>query len=221
MEGYLLAQKGDEEALAELVRRHMPLVHALSRRFTWQEDAFQAGCIGLVHAIRRFDVSRGVQFSTFAVPHILGEMRRAAYGRESWRTQSLIHRMCEIRDSFLQRHMREPSVQELAERTGCAAAEIALLLERMQSAPQDPDAEIERAPDPASQAWMDRFLLRDLISHLPDAEKRLLYLRYIKNCNQKEAAQLLHTSQASISRLESRACRALRAAWHDMLYPFV
>ena len=216
---YVQAQKGDEESLSALIRKHTPLVHVLSRRFTWQEDAFQAGCIGLVYAIRHYDISYGVQFSTYAVPHILGEMRRAIYGRESWRTRSLMRRVREIREKVAREEMRDASVQEIAAHVGCTAAELTFLLERMTAQKDGGVDEIENMPDPSSQKWLERFMLRDLIQRLPRDEQTLLYLRYGQNRNQKEVAQLLHTSQASISRMESRACHTLRMAWHERLYP--
>lgn len=213
---YHQAQAGDAVALNALVRMHMPLVQALSKRFSWQEDAFQAGCMGLVKAIRRFDPAYGVQFSTYAVPVILGDMRRAVSGRESWRTRALLNRVRMAQEHCLQENLREATVQELAQAAGCAAEELAMLLERTQHVQSVSHEEWkDTAPDPSADRWMDTFLLRDMIERLPEDEQLLLQLRFRQGKNQKEVAQMLHTSQAGISRMEQRVFRTLRAAWND------
>lgn len=217
---YQKAKQGDQDALNRLVEKHMPLVHTLSKRFSWQEDAFQAGCIGLVHAIRRFDLTHGVQFSTYAVPVILGEMRRAICGQESWRTKALLRKVRSARERYVQQYMREPSVQELADHIGYPPAELMLLLEQLRmKATAGQEEMLLAAPDPRGQAWMDKWMLRDMIQRLPESDRQLLQLRFVKGCNQKEVAQMLHTSQASVSRMENRVCRTLRTAWIDMCDP--
>ncbi|MBR3740913.1 MAG: hypothetical protein IKN04_10750, partial [Clostridia bacterium] len=126
---YALAQAGDPDALAALVRRHMPLVQALSRRFPSPEDAFQQGCVGLVAAIRRYQEDAGFAFSTYAVPVILGEMRRSACRDMGWRTRNKLKRARDYQEQQLRQFGRMPSAKETAEKAGLPPEELALLLE--------------------------------------------------------------------------------------------
>ena len=126
---YALAQAGDPDALAALVRRHMPLVQALSRRFQNSEDAFQQGCVGLVSAIRRYREEEGFAFSTYAVPVILGEMRRAAARDMGWRTRNKLKRARDYQEQQLKQFGRMPPVKETAAKAGLPPEELAMLLE--------------------------------------------------------------------------------------------
>ncbi len=208
------AQKGDADALAALVRRHMPLVHTLCRRLGGEEDVFQAGCLGLLQAIRRFDAARGAAFSTYAVPVILGEMRCAMNRSGTWRSRKKLRQLRQAQAAFLQQHMREATVGELAEEAGIDRAEVALLLEAARPCVYDPEAAACVA-DPSAGRAMDALYLRDMLDRLPPMDRRLMDLRFRQGKSQRETAEALHMSQPSVSRRESAVLLQMRAAWED------
>ncbi len=225
------AQEEDKEALEEMVRRNLPLVRCVLKRFSaWgrdSEELYQQGCMGLVKAIQRFDLTAGVQFSTYAVPMILGELRRflrddspvhvARTDRER-----AVHARKTIRILRQALH-REPTLPEIAKAMRMPAAELVLLLETGRqpvSLDSSPTADQrlswgEILRDPRSEAWMERLFLRDLISRLPKTEQWLLYLRYAADKTQAETAALLQMTQVQISRMEARVRVLLREQWND------
>ena len=137
-----LAQAGNEEALNQLVRAHMPLVQALSRRFSYCEDAFQQGCVGLVKAIRNFRPETGNQFSTYAVPVILGEMRRTRRDPLGWRRRAALRRAGAFREAQLRRTGQEPPLADIARAAGVEKAELMLLMEMDQPPVYDDTGEL-------------------------------------------------------------------------------
>ena len=231
MELIARAQQDDKQALEEMTRRNLPLVRCVLKRFSaWgrdSEELYQQGCMGLVKAIQRFDLSAGVQFSTYAVPMILGELHRYL------RDDSPVHvartdreRAGKARKTIRilrQALHREPTIPEIAAAMRMPAAELVLLLDTgkqpvsLDSSPTTDQrlswGEILR--DPRSDAWMERLFLRDLISRLPKMEQWLLYLRYAAEKTQAETAALLNMTQVQISRLEARVRVMLREQWND------
>ena len=227
------AQEGDQEALEEMTRRNLPLVKCVLCRFSTfgrdSEELYQQGCMGLVKAIQRFDLTAGVQFSTYAVPTILGELRRflrddspVHLGRTGRERSQLARRTAQRLRIVLN---REPTVPEIAQAMRIPAAELVLLLEtgrKPVSLDSSPDSGMggkqlswgEILRDPRSESWMERMFLRDLISRLPKAEQWLLYLRYAAEKTQAETAELLHMTQVQVSRLEARVRIALREQWN-------
>lgn len=200
-------------ALERLINAMTPLCIALSRRFSWQEDARQAGFEAVLRALAAFDPARGVRFATYAVPWMLGAMKKA--GRQcSWRVQRDLHAVARAEEMIRMREMRPATVQELSAETGLPPSDIAWLTEMSQRRMLGEEA-IEEIPDTAQDKWMDRFLLRDMLSRLPEGDQALLHLRYVKQVKQKEAADLLHTSQSGISRMEHQVLTRLRAMWQE------
>ena len=126
---FTAAQRGDPDALSALFRQHVPLVQALSRRFSYSEDAFQLGCMGLVTAIRHYHADGAWRFSTYAVPLILGEMRRAFSKGIGWRAQKALNRAKKYRERALKATGQEPSISDAASAAGISAPELTLLLE--------------------------------------------------------------------------------------------
>lgn len=211
---FALARAGDEDALARLFRENIRLVQALCARYPRSEDAFQQGCIGLVRAIRGYDEGAGCRFSSYAVPHILGEIRRTFAPTGSWRANKLLRCVRTGRAALLQALGREPTAQELAQRTGVAAADIPLYLERLRPPLSIFDeAAILALPDPHGAERLERFFLRDILERLPAADKRLLYLRFTLSKTQKQAAARLHLTQSGLSRRERHVCLFVRGEW--------
>ena len=210
-----MAQTGDTEAEEQLLMRHMPLIHALSSRFpAWREDACQAGCMALICAIRKFDPGKGFCFSTFAVPHILGAMKKAGAEKIPWRTRAMIGKIRRAQEKASQEGMRSATVEEMAFAAGVDKAEVALLLE-MGRGSQTGEEVMQNYADPGSETWLNRLMLRDLISRLSRKEQQLLHLRYREGKNQKEAAYIMHTSQAGISRMEHKIRETLLYEWME------
>ncbi|MDO5327333.1 MAG: sigma-70 family RNA polymerase sigma factor [Clostridia bacterium] len=213
---YALAKAGDSEALAELVRHHIPLVQALSRRFSYCEDAFQQGCMGLVKAIRKYQEESGCQFSTYAVPIILGEMRRAYSNTLGWRSRAKIKKALNYQEQMLRQSGTAPSVREIAKRIGMEPAELVWLLEQNLGPVYDETGLLFAAiSDPQSEAWLIRFCIRDVLERLPEDESYLIRQRFIQGKSQAELAQELLTTQSSISRQEKQARKHFRQAWKE------
>lgn len=210
---FTLAQRGDEEALGALYRKHIPLVMALLRRFPYSEDAFQCGAMGLVHAIRHFKESAGTQFSTYAVPVILGEIKHALYPARSWRDNKQLRRIHQARERLEQALLRTPTLHELENETGIAIPDLLLLLEKERAPLSIEEKHCLPLPDEKSMDWLDRLMLSDLLWRLPAWEKRLLYLRYAQDKTQAQAARMLQTTQPTLSRREKQMFLSLRAAW--------
>lgn len=221
-----LIQCGDEAALAEMTRANLPLVQACLKRFRHcgrdMEELYQQGCLGLVKALKRFNPDFGVCFSTYAVPLILGEIRRFL------RDDSPLHLVRQDKEQLqrldkairqLQQSLgREPTLTEAAEVMRMEPGELVLLMEYRQPCSMD-QAEPGQRPlweaigDPQSSQWMERLLLKDLIQRLPEQARQLIDLRYRFGKTQTQTAQALGISQVQVSRLEKRICQTLKTQW--------
>ncbi|MBX6349912.1 MAG: sigma-70 family RNA polymerase sigma factor [Clostridia bacterium] len=207
-----------------------PVVRQAARRFAASGAPFadleQAGYLGALEAVRRYDPARGTPLRAFATPFVLAEMRRAAQellpgpdvGRRAVRRRNEI-RAAEER--LAQELGRAPTAREVAAALGIPVDELASLLSALR--PPEPlsgDGEEDgrdRPPrEPASpsfeEAWLARAEVRRALARLPERERRLLWLRYAAGLSQTEAAARLGVSQSQVSRLERRALRLARAA---------
>lgn len=215
MNPYALAQAGDPDALAALVRQHIPLVQALSHRFSYSEDAFQQGCMGLVTAIRRFRAADGWRFSTYAAPLILGEMRRAFSRGLGWRARAALNRAKRFRETALQATGREPAIADAARAAGVPPEELTLLLEwDRQSAPMD-ETLLDALPDPRGEDWLTRLFIRDIVSRMEQSDGWLLRQRFFLGRSQSAVARTLGITQSAASRREKAARMRFRAAWME------
>ncbi|HHW55559.1 MAG: RNA polymerase sporulation sigma factor SigF [bacterium] len=221
--------QGDEEARQRLIETNLKLVRTVVQRFApWgyeQEDLFQVGCIGLVKAIDNFDTSFGVKFSTYAVPMIIGEIRRFLRDDNPIRvSRSLKEKGFNIKravEKLTQRLGRGPTLQELAEETGLELEEVATALEAIQpitslSDPlyqdegdpillSDQIAGVEEEPD-----WLNKVMLKQVLEKLPERERRLIHLRFFQDKTQTEIARLLGLSQVQVSRLEKQILKKMK-----------
>lgn len=220
------AQAGDNDAQDALVRLHLPLVHSLVRRFLGRgadaDDLIQQGVLGLLQAIRGFDPARGFQFSTYAVPHILGEIRRflrkATPLHLDRRMQAQARQLRRAQEQLAQALGRMPTLLELSRQSGVPAEEIPLALEALRpplSLEQPADAAQEGASlgellaAPAAPEG-EMLFLREQISRWPPRERLLFTRRFVEGCTQQEIAQELGLSQVQVSRLLKKLCTALR-----------
>jgi RNA polymerase sigma-B factor len=217
-----------------LIEANIPLVRYVASRFRSRnepmEDVVQVGTIGLINAIDRFDPERGVQFPTFAMPTIIGEIRR--YFRDNVRTVHVPRRLHEmwvqvsgaIEDLTVQ-HGRSPTTSEIAEHLKVTEEEVltcieagrayrATSLEAAQERDDGMPGIIDRLgyEDPALDGVEHRDLVRHLLVQLPEREQRILLLRYYSNLTQSQISAELGVSQMHVSRLLSRSFARLRAA---------
>ncbi len=208
----------ERQALAE---ENLGLVHACANRFRGRgvdyEDLFQAGCVGLLKAAGGFDARLGYQFSTYAVPAILGEIRRlfrdggsVKIGRTA-KEKAL--RLLKLRDELTLRLGREPCVTELAEEAGMDASDVSVLLSACLptvslTQEDDPDTDLP-VPSPEERIT-GRMDLSRAMEKLSGEERMLLALRYEKGLTQAKTAALLGATQVQISRREKRILQKLR-----------
>ena len=216
----------------QLVELHLPLVEYLARRFTGRNeplgDLVQVGVIGLLKSIDRFDPSRGLEFSTYATPTILGEIKRH-FRDAGWlihvprRAQELQTTIATARSDLSQELGRAPTVPELAERIGIGIDEVVEALDVARAYAGVPfDALGEDGNSPAEHpalAFIDdrldqveqRAVLRPMIETLPETEREILLLRFVANKTQTEIAGIVGVSQMQVSRLVARGLGRLRA----------
>jgi RNA polymerase sigma-B factor len=229
-----LNQCTDEDAKAKLrdqvIEIELPLVRYLARRFTNRgiplDDLVQVGCVGLIKAVDRFEPGRGVEFSSFAAPTILGEIKR--YFRDAgWllrvprRAQELQTSIDKARADLTQELMRSPTVRELAERIGAEEDEVVEALDVYRGYSGVP---LDVLLDPETGARQDviamidgdlanvdlREALRPAFEQLPETEREILVLRFFGGRTQAEIARLIGVSQMQVSRLITRALAHLR-----------
>ncbi len=215
----------------QLVRMHIPLVEHLARRFRNRgeplDDLTQVATIGLIKSVDRFDVERGVEFSTYATPTIVGEIKRH-FRDKGWavrvprRLQELRLALTTATGELSQQHGRSPTVHELAERLGISEEEV---LEGLESANaystlslDVPDTDDESpavadtlgAEDDALEGVEYRESLKPLLAQLPQREQRILVLRFFRNMTQSQIAAEVGISQMHVSRLLARTLAQLR-----------
>ena len=217
----------------QLVQAHMPLVVYLARRFSGRNepmnDLVQVGSIGLLKAIDRFDPSRGLEFSTYATPTILGEIKRH-FRDTGWlihvprRAQELQTSVNRARADLSQELGRAPTVAELAKRIdvdedavlealdaarGYSGVPLDVLAAPGESVPEHPMLGVL---DAGFEQVEQRELLRGVIAKLPEAEREILLLRFVANKTQTEIAAIVGVSQMQVSRLVARGLKRLRAS---------
>ena len=224
-----MAQSGDKEALENLTLLNKGLVWAAVRKFSGRgveaEDLFQIGAIGLIKAINKFDTSFDVEFSTYAVPMIFGEIRR--YLRDDGiikvsRSLKEIATMARgaAEKIYLQKGS-DATISEIAQMINCTVSDVALALEATQ-----PTESIYRTVydgknssvllidklhnDNNEESLLNSVALRQAIENLPSKERQILLLRYYKEKTQSEVAKIMGVSQVQISRIEKKLLRTLR-----------
>ncbi len=214
------------QARDELVEENLPLVHYVLRRFRDRgadyEDLFQYGCMGLLKAIDRFDPAYGARFSTYAVPVILGEVRRFLRDDGPVHVSRTIHDNALLveryREEFMHGHAREPTVDEISEGAGISREDVVLALNangrvRSLSEPVGGDGEL-RLMDVIGTETMgevdQRLLLAGLLKELTPQERTIIIRRYFRSNTQSEIARDLGVSQVQVSRLEGKILKRMR-----------
>lgn len=205
----------------KMIEDNLGLVHSLANRFRNRgaeyDDLYQAGCVGLIKAVDNFDESRGFAFSTYAVPVILGEIKRifrdggTVKVSRSLKEKSLKAKA--LSEKFIKQELREPTVSELSEMLGCDLGETAEILNVINPAlslsadEENGDFDI---PVDESEKMFDKIILSSALSQLSSDEKIIVEKRYFQGSTQSDVAKLLGVSQVQISRKEKAILTKLR-----------
>lgn len=226
-------EEGDEEAREQLIVSHVNLVRYIAAKFKNRgeplDDLIQVGTIGLIKAIDRFDPSRGLEFTTYATPTIMGEIKRH-FRDKGWtirvprRLQELSAKVNSTTDELTARLQRSPLIEEVAEYLGTTADEVLEAMEsssayssvplEAQGGNEDDDAPsvIDRyaSVDGDLEASDDRMVLEEVIGEFPEADQQAIRMRFIDGMTQVEIAKRLGISQVQVSRMLRRALRRIQ-----------
>lgn len=209
----------------QAVRDNLGLVHSCAKHFRGRgieyEDLFQAGCLGLVKAVGNFDESRGVKFSTYAVPVILGEIRRLFRDGGAVKVgrglKELSMRAARETNAFAEREGRSPSIEELAELLGVEPAEAAEAVgaSRMPLSltadDEDGGGQIDVGVEPEDDRIAEVLSLRQVVTELEPKDRKIIVFRYFKSRTQTETADALGMTQVQVSRREKKILNQLRS----------
>ena len=220
---------GDQKAREQLINGNLRLVLSVIQRFTNRgenlDDLFQVGCIGLIKSIDNFDISQNVRFSTYAVPMIIGEIRRYLRDnnpiRVSRSMRDIAYRAMQVKEKLTAKKQREPTIEELAKEMDMPKEEIVLALESVvepvslyepvYSDGGDTIYVMDQIGDKnMDDDWLDEITLREAIHRLTDREKKILSLRFFEGHTQMEVAAEIGISQAQVSRLEKGALSKIK-----------
>ena len=223
-------RKGDLNARELLINGNLRLVLSVVQKFSNRgenpDDLFQVGCIGLIKAIDHFDPSHEVKFSTYAVPMIIGEIRRHLRDNNSVRVsrsmRDTAYHAMQIKEELTNELSREPTIEEISNKLNLPKHEVVLALDAI----VDPVSlnepiysnsgdtiyimdQIKDSNDDSS--WIEEISMRDALKKLNDREKRILALRFFQGKTQMEVAQEIGISQAQVSRLEKNALKHIKS----------
>lgn len=222
--------KGDTSAREEFIRGNLRLVLSVIQRFNnrgeYVDDLFQVGCIGLIKAIDNFDVSQNVKFSTYAVPMIIGEIRRYLRDNNSIRVsrslRDIAYKALQAKERLTNRNSKEPTITEIAAELQLPKEEVVFALDAI----QDPISLFESVYHDGGDAiyvmdqvsdeknidenWLEGIALKEAIRRLNERERHILNLRFFEGRTQMEVAEEIGISQAQVSRLEKTALMHMR-----------
>lgn len=220
---------GDKKAREELVNGNLRLVLSVIQRFTQRgenlDDLFQVGCIGLIKSIDNFDISQNVRFSTYAVPMIIGEIRRYLRDNNAIRIsrsmRDTAYKAMQAKELLMNRMNREPTIEEIAAQMDAPKEEVVVALEAIvepvslyepiYSDGGDTIYVMDQIGDGNDDNnWLDELALKEAIRNLNDREKRILNLRFFKGMTQIEVSAEIGISQAQVSRLEKGALERIK-----------
>jgi RNA polymerase sporulation-specific sigma factor len=220
------AQEGDKAASEQLVTENSGLVWSVARRFVGRgveiDDLYQLGCLGFLKAVNGFDLEYGTQFSTYAVPKIAGEIRRFLRDDGAVKVSRTIKEQAAsiktARNQLTIALGREPSLQEIADKTGFTIEEIAVAetataaTESIQKQTGEDGFSLENilTDTQSEEKMVERIALGQAIEKLPERESMVIKLRYFHGLTQERTAKVLSVSQVQVSRIEKKALSSLR-----------
>ncbi len=224
-------EAGDTKARETYIEGNLRLVLSVIKRFSSTneniDDLFQIGCIGLIKAIDNFDSSLNVKFSTYAVPMIIGEIRRFLRDNSAIRVSRSLkdtaYKAIYTKEALTRRNLKEPSIEEIATEIGIPKEDIAYALDAIQNPMSlyepiltdggDTLYVMDQISDKKNkeETWVEHLSLREAMKHLNDREHEIISLRFFEGKTQMEVAEVVGISQAQVSRLEKNALRTMRA----------
>lgn len=208
------------------LRLVLSVIQRFINRGEYVDDLFQMGCIGLIKAIDNFDLRQNVKFSTYAVPMIIGEIRRYLRDnsvlRVSRSLRDVAYKALQVRDALMNRYNREPSISEVARELNLPREEIVFALDAIQEPVSlfdpiyqdggDPIYVMDQIRDERNQdgAWLESLAIKEALEKLNERERMILKLRFFEGKTQVEVAEEIGISQAQVSRLEKAALQHMR-----------
>ena len=227
---FVRIKAGDQEAKEEYIKGNLRLVLSVIRRFSASgenpDDLFQIGCIGLIKAVNNFNTELEVKFSTYAVPMIIGEIRRYMRDNNSIRVSRSLrdtaYKAIYARESYRKKNQKEPTVQEIADEIGIAKEDVVFALDAVQTPMSlhepvyndggDALYVMDQVSDKKNREenWVEELSLNDALDRLNERENYILKLRFFEGKTQMEVADEIHISQAQVSRLEKSALKSIR-----------
>lgn len=230
IEEILEAQKGNEEVLGKILQKNNGLIWSIIKRFTGRgyevDDLYQIGCIGFIKAIQRFDTKYDVKISTYAVPYILGEIKRFLRDdgpiKISRSTKELAGKIREIQHRYLNDKGEEITIGEIAKQLKTTKEEVAMALESMNpltsineevyGEENNGESKINFIHNDVDEAEkiVNHLAVREFIQDLEERERKIILLRYYQEKTQTEVAKMLGISQVQVSRMEKKILLAMR-----------
>lgn len=222
--------EGDREARELYIKGNLRLVLSVIKRFGSSnenpDDLFQIGCIGLIKAIDNFDTSLNVKFSTYAVPMIIGEIRRFLRDNNAIRVsrslRDIAYKAIYAKENYIKQNLKEPTINEIAEEIGIEKEMIVYAIDAIQNPVSlfepvyteggDTLYVMDQISDKKNreERWIENLSLREAMHRLPEREKHIIELRFYEGRTQMEVAEEIGISQAQVSRLEKNALKSMR-----------
>lgn len=223
-------KQGDKDAKKKFIIANLRLVLSVVQRFSAKkqnpDDLFQVGCVGLIKSVNNFDMAHNVKFSTYAVPMIIGEIRRFLRDGTTMRVSRSIrdtaYKVLKCRECYSKLHKCEPTLEQISTDLNISVQEVSFALDAMSEPVSmfDPvykdGSETVRVMDQIGDAknnqdkWIENFALKDAIKKLSQKEKQILLMRYYLGKTQIEVSSEVGISQAQVSRLEKEAIKSMR-----------
>lgn len=227
---FVRIKKGDKEAREKYIKGNLRLVLSIVQRFSNSnenmDDLFQIGCIGLMKAIDNFNTELNVKFSTYAVPMIIGELRRYLRDYNSIRVSRSLrdtaYKAIYARENLTKRNHKEPTIGEIASEIGIPSEDIVIAMDAIQSPVSLYEPVYSEGGDTLyvmdqisdknnkEENWIQDISISEALKRLPEREKNIINLRFFKGCTQMEVADEIGISQAQVSRLEKNALRTMK-----------
>ncbi|MBE6828271.1 MAG: RNA polymerase sporulation sigma factor SigG [Ruminococcaceae bacterium] len=220
---------GDTHAREELINGNLKLVLSVVQRFAGRgenaDDLFQVGCIGLMKAVDNFDISQNVRFSTYAVPMIIGEIKRYLRDNNTLRVsrsmKDTAYHAMQIKERLQNELGRDPTVEEIAKELGTDTASVVVALEAIaqpvslyEPVFSDSDDTIfvmdQISSSDTDRDWIDEIMIKQSLKDLSKRERQILSLRFMQGKTQMEVASEIGISQAQVSRLEKAAIKRIK-----------
>ncbi|MBR0491651.1 MAG: RNA polymerase sporulation sigma factor SigG [Clostridia bacterium] len=230
---FVKIKQGDEEARQTFINGNLRLILSVIKRFRGRgenaDDLFQVGCVGLIKAIDNFDITQGVQFSTYAVPMVIGEIKRYLRDNNSIRVsrsvRDLAYKTMQFKEKYTKEKGEEPTISQIAKELGVEEEEISLSLDAIQDpvSLQEPvfnDGQesifiMDQVKDTKNtdESWTENMTIKQAMEKLSEKEKMIVNKRFFEGRTQMEVASEIGISQAQVSRLEKSALSHLKRSY--------